>query len=92
MFGISNEKVVLERIMSHKGPKTHHVVPEPHGGWNVRHGGSDQASSHHDPNREAIDTGREVSRNQGTEFRIHNRDGRIANSDSHGCDPNPPKG
>ncbi len=42
--------------------------------------------------REAIDQGRQVSRNQGTELRIHNQDGRIAQSDSHGRDPNPPKG
>jgi hypothetical protein len=33
-----------------------------------------------------------VSRSQGTELRIHNRDGRIAQSDSHGRDPNPPRG
>ena len=23
-----------------KGPKTHHVVPNPQGGWNVKRGGS----------------------------------------------------
>jgi hypothetical protein len=92
MFDIPNKKVVLERFVSGKGPKTHHVVPGPDGGWNVRRGGSDRVSSHHDTKQEAIDAGREVSRNQGTEFRIHNRDGRIASSDSHGGDPNPPKG
>lgn len=78
--------------MPRKGPETHHVVPDSDGGWNVRRGGSERASSHHGTKREAIDAGREVSRNQGTEFRIHNRDGRIASSDSHGGDPNPPKG
>jgi Uncharacterized protein conserved in bacteria (DUF2188) len=92
MFDIPNEKVASERFMPRKGPETHHVLPNPDGGWNVRRGGSDRASSHHDTKREAIDAGREVSRNQGTEFRIHNRDGRIASSDSHGGDPNPPKG
>ena len=92
MFDISNEKVVLERFVNYKGPETHHVVPDPDGGWNVRRGGSNRASSHHDTKRQAIDAGREVSRNQGTEFRIHNRNGRIASSDSHGGDPNPPKG
>ena len=40
----------------------------------------------------AIDSGRSVSRRQGTEFRVHNKDGRIAGSDSHGGDPYPPKG
>jgi len=41
---------------------------------------------------EAIDRARTISRSQGTELRIHNRDGRIADSDSHGNDPFPPKG
>lgn len=75
-----------------RGPKTHHVVPSPDGGWNVRRGGADHASSHHTTKQEAIDSARNVSRNQGTELRIHNKDGRIASSDSHGRDPNPPKG
>jgi hypothetical protein len=74
------------------GLDTHHVVPNPTGGWDVKRGGAERASGHYDTKREAIDQGRQVSRNQGTEFRIHNQDGRIAQSDSHGRDPNPPKG
>ncbi len=75
-----------------KGPKTHHVVPNPGGGWDVKRGGAGRASSHHDTKTEAIRSGREVSRNQRTELRIHNKDGRIADSDSHGGDPYPPRG
>lgn len=75
-----------------KGPDTHHVVPNPNSGWDVKRGGSNRATSHHETKRDAIDSGRQVSRNQGTEFRIHNKDGRIASSDSHGNDPYPPKG
>ena len=75
-----------------KGPKTHHVVPNPHGGWDVKKGGAKRASSHHDTKSDAIDAGRNVSRNQSTELRIHNKNGRISNSDSHGNDPYPPKG
>ncbi|TBY33683.1 DUF2188 domain-containing protein [Rhizobium leguminosarum] len=78
--------------MPKKGPDTHHIVPSPSGGWNVERGGGERASSHHDTKREAVAAGREVSRNQGAELRIHNRDGRIASSDSHGNDPKPPKG
>ncbi len=74
-----------------KGPKSHHVVPNPEGGWDVKRGGASRASSHHDTKREAVDRGREISRNQSTEFRIHNKDGRIARSDSHGNDPFPPR-
>lgn len=75
-----------------KGPPTHHVVPNPGGGWDVKKGGASRASSHHEIKSEAVKSGREVSQNQGTEFRVHNKDGKIASSDSHGKDPNPPKG
>ncbi len=75
-----------------RGPETHHVVPNPNGGWDVKRGGALRATSHHETKQDAIDSGRTVSRNQGTELRIHNLDGKIAGSDSHGNDPNPPKG
>ena len=75
-----------------KGPRTHHVVPNPAGGWDVKRGGAERASSYHDTKDHAVDAGREVSRHQGTELRIHNKDGRIASSDSHSRDPYPPKG
>lgn len=75
-----------------KGPSTHHVVPSPKGGWDLKRGGGERATSHHQTKREAVDAGRRVSRTQGTELRIHNKDGRIASSDSHGGDPHPPKG
>lgn len=74
------------------GPKTHHVVPSKQGGWNVKRGGAERAAGHFDTKREAVDYGRQVSRNQETELRIHNLYGRIGQSDSHGRDPNPPKG
>jgi hypothetical protein len=75
-----------------KGPPTHHVVPNPQGGWDVKKGGGERASSHHELKSAAIDKGRQVSRAQETELRIHNRDGKIASSDSHGKDPKPPPG
>ena len=67
-----------------KGPKSHHVVPNQNGGWDVKRGGGERASARFDAKAHAIDRGREISRN--------NRDGRIASSDSHGNDPNPPRG
>ena len=79
-------------MSARKGPETHHVVPNHGGGWDVKRGGSERASSHHDTKQEAIDQGRDVSRAQSTELRIHNKDGKISSSDSHGGDPNPPKG
>ena len=74
------------------GGKSHHVVPSPDGGWNVKKAGSNRASSHHRTKAEAVQAGRTVSRNQRTELKIHNRDGRISESDSHGADPFPPRG
>lgn len=79
-------------MAARKGPETHHVVPDPNGGWNVKRGGAERATSHHETKREAIEQGRAVSRSQQTELRIHNLDGKISSSDSHGHDPNPPKG
>ena len=78
--------------MAKRGPKTHHVTPHSDGGWQVKRGGADRASGHYQTKQQAIDAGRQMSRNQGTELRIHNKDGKIAQSDSHGGDPYPPKG
>jgi hypothetical protein len=75
-----------------KKGETHHVVPNPNGGWDVKRGGSLRATSHHETKTDAISSGREVSRNQHTEFKIHNKGGRISQSDSHGHDPRSVKG
>ncbi|MCD4786316.1 MAG: DUF2188 domain-containing protein [Candidatus Eremiobacteraeota bacterium] len=72
--------------------KSHHVVPDSDGGWNVKKGGSKRASGHYDRKRDAENAGREISRNQGTEFVVHGRDGKIQRKDSHGNDPYPPPG
>jgi uncharacterized protein YdaT len=72
--------------------KSHHVVHDPDGGWNVKKGGSERASIHTDTKQQAIDKGREISQNQHTEFVIHNKDGKISEKDSHGNDPCPPRG
>ena len=73
--------------------KTHHVVPNSdRGGWDVKRGGASKALKHFDTKKDAEQYGREVSRNQRTEFLIHGKDGKIQRSDSHGNDPYPPKG
>lgn len=69
----------------------HHVVPHDNG-WAVRRENSDRASHVYQTQREAIDSGRNISRNQGTELFIHGKDGQIRERDSHGHDPHPPKG
>ena len=69
----------------------HHIVPNPNGGWDVKRSGSERAGVHTDTKKEAVDAGRTISQNQKTELVIHNKNGKIANSDSHGNDPCPPK-
>lgn len=73
-------------------PGTHHVVPNPAGGWDVRRGGADRSSGHFDTKTPAVARGREISRNAGTELKVHNRNGQISQSDSHGRDPRNIKG
>ena len=73
------------------GKRNHHVVPHPEG-WAVTREGSERPSSVHRTQAEAVDQGRAVSRNQGTELLVHGRDGRIRYRDSHGGDPFPPPG
>jgi Uncharacterized protein conserved in bacteria (DUF2188) len=73
------------------GQKTHHVVPDPDGGWNVKRGGASRASRHFETKPDAVAWGRAVSRNQGSEFVIHRKDGTIQQKDSHGNDPLPPQ-
>jgi len=75
-----------------KKSKSHHIVPNSAGGWDIKKGGSTRSSGHFDKKQDAIDAGRQISKNQGTEFYIHGKDGKIQKKDSHGNDPYPPKG
>lgn len=72
--------------------KSHHLVPNPHGGWDVKKGGGKRSIKHFDTKKPAEKFGRNVSRNQKSEFVIHGKDGTIQRSDSHGKDPYPPRG
>jgi hypothetical protein len=71
--------------------KSHHVVPDPDGGWNVLKGGADRASKHFTIQQDAIEWARKVSKTQRTELFIHRRDGTILKKDFHGHDPVPPR-
>jgi Uncharacterized protein conserved in bacteria (DUF2188) len=73
------------------GRKTHHVVPNSEGGWDVKKGGGQKSIKHFDRKQEAVDYGRGVSKNQNSEFIVHKKDGKIQNPDSHGGDPFPPR-
>ncbi len=60
-----------------------HVVPNADGGWDVKAPGAKRSSSHHDTQRDAEQRAKEIVRNAGGgEVRIHDRKGRIRDSDT----------
>ena len=72
--------------------KSHHIVHNPKGGWDIKRDGAERSSGHFDKKNDAINAGRKISQNQGSELFIHGMDGKIQQRDSHGNDPYPPKG
>lgn len=61
-------------------------------GWGVRGEGNSRLTGTFDTQRQAIERGREIARNQGSELRIQGRDTRFREAYSYGNDPYPPKG
>lgn len=72
-------------------PSTH-VTPNGGNGWRVQQGGGERASAILPTKAQAVERARELSQKQHTELVIHNRNGQISGSDSHGRDPYPPRG
>ncbi len=70
---------------------TQHVVRNSSGGWAVKKGGSSRSTKVYKTQKEAIDHGRAIAKNQKAEFYIHGQDGKIRQKDSYGNDPFPPK-
>lgn len=59
--------------------------------WNVKEEGASRPHSTHDTQRNAMNTGRDLARNNRSELIIHNRTNQFRDSDSYGNDPHPPK-
>ncbi len=70
--------------------KTTHVVPSKKSGWSVKKGGAKKASKNFETKQDAVDYGRQLSKERRSEFIIHRKDGTIQKADSHGGDPCPP--
>jgi hypothetical protein len=66
-----------------------HTVPCSKGGWDNKKNG--KVVSHHKTKEVAAVKGRLVAKREEAEHIIHNKDGRISQSNSYGNDPNPPK-
>ncbi|OJY95523.1 MAG: hypothetical protein BGP25_06445 [Lysobacterales bacterium 63-13] len=71
--------------------KNVHIVPHSDG-WAVKIEGNDRATSVHDTQEQAIESGRDRARRDESEILIHGENGRIRERDSYGSDPFPPKG
>ncbi len=70
-----------------------HVVPNPHGGWDVKAPGAKRSSGHANTQADAERIAKRIVGNQGGgEVVIHGRDGKIRDSDTvaPGHDPSPP--
>ena len=67
-----------------------HTTPNPDGnGWINQSDNS--TTSAHETKEDAVEAGRELARRERTEHVIHNTDGTIAQSNSYGNDPLPPR-
>ncbi|WP_076983813.1 DUF2188 domain-containing protein [Bacillus amyloliquefaciens] len=69
-----------------------HITPRSDGKWQVKGAGNERATSVHDTQKDAINAGRDIARNQKSELVIHGKNGKICQKDSYGNDPYPPKG
>ncbi len=70
--------------------RNQHVVRHERG-WAVKGAGNGRATGVFGTQAEAIEAGRRVAENQGSELLVHGRDGRIRSKDSFGADPVPPR-
>lgn len=72
--------------------KNQHITPHPNGGWQVKGAGNSRATVRTETQKQAIDIGRSIARNQQSELVIHRPNGQIRDKDSYGNDSFPPKG
>lgn len=71
--------------------KNQHIVPH-NEQWAVRGENTKRVTSIYETQKEAINAGREIARNNYSELFIHNEEGRIRERNSYGNDPHPPQG
>lgn len=73
--------------------KTYHVTPAPDGGWRVKAEGASRASSTHEKKADALDSAKDLAKNQPLgQVIVHRGDGKIQTEYTYKKDPYPPKG
>jgi len=70
--------------------KNQHVTPKGNQ-WQVKGAGNFKATKVFDTQKEAINYGRDIAKNQQSELVIHRQNGQIRDKVSYGNDPCPPK-
>lgn len=70
--------------------KAVHIVPSGNA-WKVKSAGSEKPSKVTSTQAEAIQVGRRIAMNRGSELVVHRTDGTIRSKDSFGNDPFPPR-
>ncbi|MGI9558283.1 MAG: DUF2188 domain-containing protein [Thermodesulfobacteriota bacterium] len=70
--------------------KNQHVVPS-EGKWGVKGAGNERLTKSFSTQREAIELAESIARSQGSDTKIHGRDGKIRAGNSYGNDPFPPR-
>jgi hypothetical protein len=86
-------KLDCRKENDHMGKKPAVVTgPHPGGGWQNKVEGNKRASNVAPTKAQAQVRGREMAQNLHTEHKIQNRKGQIAERNSYGNDPFPPKG
>jgi hypothetical protein len=74
-----------------KAMKSQHVIPAMGGGWSVKKGGAVRATKHF-PTKDAAESwARAQSIKQRVDLFIHRRDGTVAEKNSYGNGPHPPR-
>jgi len=69
--------------------KAVHITPS-RGGWKVKSAGARRAAKITATQAEAVQIGRRIAANRGSELVVHRTDGKIRSNDSYGSDPFPP--
>ena len=70
--------------------KDQHIVRHEEG-WAVKGAGNERATAVFRTQAEAIEAGKQIATNQGSDLVVHGRDGQIRSKDSYGRDPLPPR-
>ena len=68
-----------------------YVLPTKNGKWAVKSRGATKRHRIVDTQAEAIQLGRRIAMNRGSELIVHRTDGSIRSKDSYGEDPFPPR-